>query len=179
MSSWHGGKGSTSRISDKKAFDTNYDNIFRKKVEEPKSYCLFLDSIKTPKYTNLPEEKLTVLEYTKTKPEEWVCVASKNAFIKKYETLGIPKIISIENDLTSEHRTYYGQLSKSSNPNFDPLSYPDMGIHALRNILFHCRDNDLPLPQIILHTYNDFARVFMVDLIESVKNQIEKKNGRN
>ena len=33
MSKWHGGKGSTRRPEDKKKFDSEWDRIFKKKVE--------------------------------------------------------------------------------------------------------------------------------------------------
>jgi len=156
--SWHGGKGDKPRPVDKKAFDTNYDNIFRKK----EVYNLFLDDLRVVKDAVIHKLNRKLIEESQIPAVDWWIVRSYDDFVKTVKEKGVPNVVSFDNDLSQEQTRYFVRNHEKNGFNVDV--YNDNGISCARFLIQYCKEQNKPLPTYYVHSANYHA----VDFIENL-----------
>ena len=156
--SWHGGKGDKPRPVDKKAFDANYDNIFRKK----EVYNLFLDDLRVVKDAVIHKLNRKLIEESKIPAVDWWIVRSYDDFVKTVKEKGVPNVVSFDNDLSQEQTRYFVRNHEKNGFNVDV--YNDNGISCARFLIQYCKEQNKPLPTYYVHSANYHA----VDFIENL-----------
>jgi hypothetical protein len=156
--SWHGGKGDAYRKVDMEKYNSNYDKIFNK------GYNLFLDDQRSPSQAFLHGRNVTLLEHTKTLAFQWTVVRSYDEFVETIYQKGLPRLVSLDNDLTEAHMNYF--LSGDTDV-FDVNKFTDNGISCLEFLL----NNGMNPEGIYVHTANHFAREYMQNRIAALKNK--------
>ena len=156
--SWHGGKGDKPRPVDKKAFDTNYDNIFRKK----EVYNLFLDDVRVVKDAVIHKLNRKLIKESKIPAVDWLIVRSYDDFVKTVKEKGVPNVVSFDNDLSQEQTGYFVRNHEKNDFNVDV--YNDNGISCARFLIQYCKEQNKPLPTYYVHSANYHA----VDFIENL-----------
>lgn len=159
--SWHGGKGDKPRPVDKKAFDTNYENIFRKK----KSYNLFLDDVREVEDAIIQKTLKKLTTASGIPATDWVIVRSYAEFVKTIEDKGIPSVVSFDNDLSQEHTRYF--VTNHEKPDFNVDVYNDNGISCARFLIQYCKEQKKPIPTYYVHSANYHAVDFIDNLLKN------------
>lgn len=135
------------------------------------TYNIFLDDNRQPidayKYTNR-------IEY---KNFHWNIVDSYDAFVdlftKKIMENELPRIVSFDHDLATEH---YLVAAKNLLNSFDESSVKiPTGWHALLWMLNTYAANDIKLPHIMFHTKNPAGLKNMQALIDQYENNRQNK----
>lgn len=134
-----------------------------------KRYYLFLDDERTPK---------DAYEYMRDPvyvSQEWIMVKSFQEFVdvisERFANGFTPHTISFDHDLVTEHYRH-GALSGFQRFDENAVRTPT-GWHCLKWFLKHLNENDIAIPNIILHTKNDGGKINMNALLDehkSIKN---------
>jgi hypothetical protein len=161
--SWHGGKGDAYRKVDMEKYNSNYDTIFNK------GYNLFLDDVRNPNQAFLHGQNATLLEHTRTLAFQWTVVRSYEEFLETIYQKGLPRLVSLDNDLTDVHTKYY---FSADNDYFDTAKFKDNGIACLEFLL----NSGMNPEGIHVHTANHFAREYMQN---KINDSIELRNNSN
>jgi hypothetical protein len=131
------------------------------------SYKLFLDDLRTPRMgaKNLPEYKDLY------ENEEWVTVRNYNDFVNHIKYYGLPDMISFDHDLGIEHIKYYFDNGGHDNPP-DP-SVADFqektGYDCAKWVVNYCIDNNLNLPNYLIHSANPIGKKNIESYLENFK----------
>lgn len=105
---------------------------------------ILLDDIRTP----YDVFKNTVdFEYYKN--EDWVIIKTYEDFVIHIEEHGIPDIVSFDHDLTYEH--YLSENQK--NIDYDAMKVKT-GYHAATWLIEYCKNKNLKLPKVKVHSQN-------------------------
>lgn len=133
-------------------------------------YYLFLDDERTPKEVYAYKQNPVYVE------QEWVIVRSYQEFVDKvaerFASGYTPRAVSFDHDLVSEHYRL-GALSGFQRFDENAVKIPT-GWYCLKWFLRHIELNDLPMPEILLHTKNDGGKMNMNALIDEYK--IKQRN---
>jgi hypothetical protein len=156
---WGGGKGDKNRVSDSYTYGSNYDKIFRKMT----GYNLFLDDYRVPEKTFLPDGNVYLLDASRTRKWDWEIVRSYKAFVDMIDKFGIPKMVSLDNDLTEEHMKAYHLAVQHDKYVWEHFN--DTGIHCVLYLIEACKKAGVPFPPYYIHSANYFARPIMRKLI--------------
>ena len=129
------------------------------------SYNLFLDD----DIGRIPH-KLTWIDLPLV---EWTFVRNYNEFVKIIEKQGLPKILSLDHDLHSEHYKEYHRMINSDGI----INYANMaektGYHCAVYLANYCIDKRVPVMQYYVHTMNCVGRENIVSVMETVKNVLK------
>lgn len=154
MSSWHGGKGSKQRAVDKKIYDDNYENIFRKQ-NKIKSYNLFLDDVRTVENAVITDIGKSLVEVSGIPAENWIIVRDFNSFVSTISHLGLPSVVSFDNDLSKKQTLDYVKFHDVVG--YTPDKFKDNGISCARFLKSYCEEKNLMIPKFFVHSFNHTA----------------------
>ncbi len=132
-----------------------------------KTYNLFLDDVRKPidvyLYTYRPEYKDLLWDIAKNYDE------FTTIFSTKYANGDMPRVISLDHDLTKEH---YLLGSKSAYMYFNEVDVKEpTGWHVLMWIINFYETNDIELPNIMIHSKNPAGTKNMKKLLSEYENR--------
>lgn len=114
-------------------------------------YYLFLDDMRSPSNVSWIELPLV----------NWTIVKTYKEFVSIIEQKGLPRIISLDNDLCDEHYDEYNWVHNTMNMNFGKIDYSRFkekcGYHCALFLVDYCKKKKLALPEVYIHTMNDIA----------------------
>src|SRR5688572_15737232 len=117
------------------------------------SYNLFLDDFRMPKDCTYVKDCRPYLN------RRWIIARNYDEFVKRVEDLGIPLLISFDHDLADEHYAPTG------------ISYDDFkektGYHCMQWLIDYLTDNNLPAPDVMVHSANPVGAENMEKLFEN------------
>ncbi len=180
---WDGGKGDASRISDYKAYHENASKIefsFDKKKKEKEENAvkeykpvryLFLDDIRVPDRTIIPQTGKSLTETSGISPWQWDIVRSYDEFVNYIETYGIPQVVAFDNDLDfSEIKKLEVMLARGE---YDYKQFNvKTGCHCAEYLADKCIRLNHPIPTYYIHTMNALAKPIIKSILESAKSKI-------
>ena len=183
--SWHGGKGSDSRVSNHRAYwdsalwknknskiltqledlDPVDDTI--RYVPKQKSF-LFLDDIRVPQNAYLWDEKGTLQAISGISNYNWDVVRNYDQFVEYVERNGIPDVISFDNDLwdVMDEDVDEEMLRKQ----FTMIDWEQFeiktGAHCAKYIVNKCKEQGRDIPEYYVHSANHVARPIIRKIME-------------
>ena len=133
-----------------------------------KEYYLFLDDERFP-YS---------VTWVKLPDVEWTIVRSYDEFINEIQSRGyLPKYISYDHDLASEHYVEYTAAHDPNSPTNGIINYNNFkektGYDCAKWLAQYCVDNNQPIPQYYVHTLNPIGGRNIISVLESAKKVIQ------
>lgn len=80
-------------------------NFFLDDLRDPKDAYLHLDNI---------EGKVSLIEHSAIKQDDWVIMRTYDEFVKCIEYLGLPDVVSFDHDLAEEHIKHYFKVTQGT-----------------------------------------------------------------
>ena len=126
-------------------------------------YNLFLDDIRQPMtcYNYMPASIKDVYSL-----EKWVIVRDYDDFVKVITEKGLPDLISFDHDLADIH--------------YNPETWTESFVYKEKTgkdcaqwLVDYCLDNELPLPQYIVHSMNPVGKKNILSLLNNFKAHIK------
>lgn len=173
---WHGGKGSKSRVS-------NYGSYWdcplwknKEKMNNNFKKCLFLDDMRKVEDAILWDQKISLIKASGISSWKWDIVRSYDEFVKYIDTNGIPDVVSFDNDLFDVR----GEVSNEVlNRQFQMIGWQDFkiktGAHCAEYLVNACKARNVKIPEYYIHTANSAARPIIREILENGKLQIQIK----
>lgn len=119
-------------------------------------YKLFLDDIRTPLGVSLFSSN-PLYKY-----DDWVIVRTYNEFVKIITERGLPLLVSFDHDLAD----------------FD-INYDEKtGYDCAKWLVNYCIDNNLDLPDYLVHSWNNVGKDNIISYIENYKKH-QKNDQKN
>ena len=178
MSNWTG-KGSKSRVNNHKNYWENFDNI--KKVEPApykKPRALFLDDVRFPKHACIWGEKdrprLSALE-PMLLDGDWDIVRNYDAFVNYIDRVGIPDIVSFDNDIFDYTESDMTEIEIQCEITMVNWKYSEVkcGANCALYLVGACWKRQKALPKCYIHTANPCAYLVIKEILENGKKQIQ------
>lgn len=171
---WEGGKGDKNRVNDFSSYRNNYDNIFKKKEEQPmrvKKIHLFLDDVRHPNAATLWGENppCPLLKKSGIASANWAIVRDYDQFVAFIEKNGIPDTVSFDNDLfdVCDYRINDDQLKKQFAMDGWQEFTIKTGAHCAEYLVKACKARGVPIPKYYIHTANSAARPIIQQILEN------------
>jgi hypothetical protein len=131
------------------------------------SYYLFLDDIRMP--ADAGNYMYPVELRTLYRTKEWVIVRNYKDFVETVLSQGIPEMVSFDHDLALIH--YDPSTWKES------FSYQEeTGLDCAKWLCDYCQENNLPLPQYLVHSANPVGKENIVVYLERFKKFCDENN---
>jgi hypothetical protein len=174
MSDWNG-KGSKSRVTDIKAY---WDSPLWKKKESNVNYnherCLFLDDVRMPKEAILWDSKQHLLDVCRIPQGSWTIVRSYEEFVDYIDNIGIPDVVSFDNDLWDVSRELaVSPTNEELAKQFQMIGWQDFkiktGAHCAEYLVKACKARNVAIPKYYIHTANSAARPIIKEILENAK----------
>lgn len=126
-------------------------------------YNLFLDDVRTPESTY----KYTLKDVYILK--EWSIVRSYEAFVAHITTHGLPKLISFDHDLAKAH--YHESMYKGREVymKYIETTTEKTGYDCAKWLVEYCINNNLNLPNFMIHSMNPVGGENIQMLLENFK----------
>jgi hypothetical protein len=134
-------------------------------MNKNRPYALFIDDVRMPNVAYLYGQRKNLIDESRIPQGSWDIVRSYDEFADYIRKNGVPLTISFDNDLCEDHVKYYFEAVASGVFEWRGAS-PKMGIHCLELILNICKNNEMPLPKIFIHSANHFGRAEMEAMLE-------------
>jgi hypothetical protein len=124
---------------------------------------LFLDDDRQPEHAHLWDEDANLIVYSGIPVWKWDIVRSYDEFVNYIDTVGIPDVVSFDNDLwdvayeLAENRTskkLAAQFLMENWENFDIKT----GAHCAQYLVSACKLAEVPIPKFYVHSANARAR---------------------
>lgn len=181
---WHGGKGDKPRplCISYEEYANRFERIFGRSANpssgeneniaeletSDRGYYLFLDDYRNPEHAFLRFEGgiKSLLEISSTSKDEWKVVRSYEEFVDVLENRGVPRLVSLDHDLTWEHIDEYMNFLESGIYHWGKLE--ETGYDCLIYLMNYCTRNNSSHPDnVFIHTANDEAFNLMSKYYES------------
>lgn len=132
-------------------------------------YNLFLDDIRTPK---------DVYNYTKNPVylQDWVIVRNYIDFANILHKKGCPDLISFDHDLATDQyvpERYWNDYDASKLYQESHPSKHGTGYDCAKCLTGYCMDNDIPLPNYLVHSMNPVGKDTIQKWLESYQKMEE------
>jgi len=119
---------------------------------------LFLDDIRVPSTVNtyMPELGKDYFD------AEWVIVRNYGEFVDYLSTNGLPNMVSFDHDLADvgyDYKTYTETFTYQEKTGFDCAKY----------LVDYCIDNDLLVPNFVVHSQNPVGNENIEGLLQNFK----------
>jgi len=119
---------------------------------------LFLDDMRKPAAVRWVEDFPQLVN--------WQVVRTYQEFVDKVLAEGVPRRASFDHDLAEEHYQEYLRTLKSNDFRYEAMQ-EKTGRDALKWLLEHCAEKNLPRPQVWFHTMNGEGKRNMESLVKS------------
>lgn len=128
-------------------------------------YKMYLDDIRDP-----------VMTYPETLNLQWCIVRSYTEFVDEIKTKGMPKFISFDHDLASEHYPIMEKDGGLSNGNRIPYETyrAKTGYDCAKWLVEYCMDRGLKLPICKVHSMNPVGRRNIQSYLENAERVMEE-----
>lgn len=147
------------------------DKDLNKFVEEkPKKY-LYLDNERHPNRTFLWDENCFLHEMVKIPPSNWIIVRSYEQFVEMVEKIGIPDVISFDNDLYNfDDPSVTQEDVKASLAMINWRNFViKTGAHCAEWLIQRCKESNHSIPEYYVHSANNRARRIIREIMENGK----------
>ncbi len=127
-------------------------------------YNLFLDDERMPK---------NAFTYTKNQlylDLDWVVVRNYDEFVSYIKENGMPDLISFDHDLADVH---YSMNDRITEDDYDIVE-EKTGYHCAKWLINLCMDENLNLPNYMVHSMNNVGRRNIISIIENYKKHLDK-----
>lgn len=129
------------------------------------SYNLFLDDQRSPDHDPIYERVDGQTRVVYLPLMDWVVVRNYEDFVQVITERGLPRIISYDHDLSTEH---YLEGFQGLPPRYDEYQ-EKTGYHCLQWLVQYCEERNLDLPVSYVHSMNPVGRDNLFSLIESYR----------
>lgn len=133
-------------------------------ISKESYYNLFLDDVRDSYF----------LHDTRT----WTTVRNYNDFVKIIKERGLPKFISFDHDLATEHYPIFEENINFGKPYEIPYAkYKEKtGYDCAKWLVEYCLDNKLTLPDFQVHSMNPVGKENIRKLLIGFRNHQQKEN---
>lgn len=136
-------------------------------------YNLFLDDIRNPIdasfYMNTNVSKLYRIDIHK-----WVIVRNYEEFVSFILKNGLPTIVSFDHDLGFEHYDMVSKNAEGWSEYYKDENHEKTGYDCCKWLIEYIQENDLSLPEILIHSQNTVGAENIQNLFKSYLNFKEK-----
>ena len=140
-------------------------------------FYLFLDDDRHPSNTYLWDENCFLHEMVNISSNKWVIVRSYDQFVQMVEQIGIPDVISFDNNICGffNFDVSEDELEKV----FLMEDWRNLtiktGAHCAEWLVNRCKEQNHPIPEYYVHSVNIRARKIIREIMENGKqnNQIQ------
>lgn len=131
-----------------------------------KNYNIFLDDVRSPNnvtWVNLPLY-------------EWIVVRNYDQFVNIIKQNGVPNFVSFDHDLADEHYrpSMYNPDGHYSNYYTDGTFKEKTGYDCAKYLIEYCIDNNLKLPNYLVHSMNPIGKYNIISILENFRNNYGK-----
>ncbi len=130
---------------------------------------IFLDDIRNPIFRNLTYLPKSLINFYEK--NEWIIVRNYDEFVNYITQNGLPDLISFDVDLQDIH---YDIGRKNNFNKFDIADYEKegvekTGVHCAQYVIDYCLDNNVFLPEYLIHSQNPAGSLEIKSKMERFK----------
>lgn len=140
------------------------------------SYNLFLDDERTP------AEAYELTQHSPLKNNRWIIVKDYDEFKECLLMFGLPKRVSFDHDLKSEHYTpqeYWNDYDKSKEYQIDKYKtfQYKTGKHCAELLKMSCEIAGVALPEYYCHSQNPVGKDWILEILNESKDYLKETYG--
>jgi hypothetical protein len=135
-------------------------------------YNLFLDDFRVPYNENsfFKLDAYNLIGDERYKNLDWIIVKNFGEFIKTIEEKGLPELISTDHDLQDFHYYHYSKYITFTGK-IDYEVVEGTGYECIKWLIQYIDNNNLKMPEILIHTQNPIGAENIKNLINNYKNK--------
>lgn len=133
------------------------------------NYQLFIDDLREPTYIGMPHLTTSLREFYQK--NEWIIVRNYNEFINYIKNNGLPTLISFDCDLQDIHYKIGAKhdFEKFNISDYESEGVEKTGVHCAQFLIDYCLDNNLKLPEYLIHSQNPAGSLEIKSRLERFK----------
>lgn len=135
-----------------------------------KNNKLFLDDVRSPKDAiGLVPSNLNKFYWE----NDWDVVRNYDEFVQYIEVNGVPEFVSFDHDLgDTAMAEYFNNVASKKIINYDNIK-EKTGLDCAKFLVEYCADENVPLPEHIVHSANPVGKQNIESFIENAKKHLE------